>query len=219
MTPRLTPVDILNKRFSRRISGYHPAETDEFMRQVAATLETVSLENATQREQISGMERELTRYRALESTMRDALVMGQKAADEIRDAARAQAAAQFETAQQRVDALQEQTERLRLDRRRLAHEMRALLESQMAWLEYEMARDTPQTAVVTESAAPAIFAAPATTAFAAPQERRISADSPTGELPTLTERVGEAAPASESQTQDRTALRNGASEAVLTENA
>ena len=212
MTPRLTPVDILNKRFSRRISGYNSAETDEFLRQVAAAMETVSLENAAQREQIAGLERELTRYRSLENTMRDALVLGQKAADEIRDAARAQAAAHFETAQRQVDALSEQTERLRLDRRRMAHEMRALLESQMAWLDYEIARETPQIGVAAE---PAPIAQAAVASGAGRPALRVSSV----EYPALTEFSAEPAPESASEPQDRVALRNGAADAVLSENA
>ena len=218
MTSRLTPVDILNKRFSRRISGYYAAETDEFMRQVAADMEAILVENAAQREQIAALDREMTRYRSLENTMRDALVLGQKAADEIRDAARAQAAAQLESAQQKVDLLHEQTERLRLDRRRITHEMKALLESQIAWLDYEMIRDIPPSAVgaalqtagneAPQMAISSSDVAPVSAFGVRPQS--VSAIT-TAEYAALTEFITTA--------QDRTASRNGASDAVPPENA
>ena len=236
MTPRLTPVDILNKRFSRRISGYYAAETDEFIRQVAADMEAVLVENAAQREQIAALDREMARYRSLENTMRDALIMGQKSADDIRDAARAQAAAQLEAAQQKVDALHEQTERLRLDRRRMAHEMKALLESQIAWLDYEIVRAVPQTGNREEQDAsqiapadvltPAVFPSAADSeADYAPVGNGASAVVPisafglkpvpsvsTAEYAALTELIN--------ASQDRAASRsNGASDAAPPENA
>ena len=238
MTPRLTPVDILNKRFSRRVSGYNSAETDEFMRQIAADMEAVLLENAAQREQIAALDREMARYRSLENTMRDALIMGQKSADDIRDAARAQAAAQLESAQQKVDALHEQTERLRLDRRRMAHEMKALLESQIAWLDYEIVRAVPQTETdanrqiaTMEVAQPAGGSVPqaagvneANHAAGGNGTSAVNAVVPisafglkpapavtTAEYAALTELIN--------ASQDRTASRNGASDAVPPENA
>ena len=147
MTLRLTPVDIVNMRFSRRFSGYSPGEVEEALRGIAADMETVLLENAAQREQIAALERDLSRYAQIENSMRDALVLGQQAAEEIRASARATAAAQIEAAQGRVDAMHEQTERLLIERRRLTQEMRALLESQMAWLDYEAARNLPREAL------------------------------------------------------------------------
>ena len=249
MTPRLTPVDILNKRFSRRFSGYHAAETDEFMRQVAADMESVLLENAAQREQIAALDREMARYRSLENTMRDALIMGQKSADDIRDAARAQAAAQLEAAQQKVDALHEQTERLRLDRRRMAHEMKALLESQIAWLDYEIVRAVPQTGEEREEGsignreqgtgnrkqqdapqlAPADVSIPALPLPVSDTEEATDSNgasavvpiSAFGLKPVPSVTTAEYAALTEliTASQDRTASRNGASDAVPPENA
>ena len=230
MTPRLTPVDILNKRFSRRFSGYHSTETDAFLREIAADMEAVLLENAAQREQLAALEREMTRYRSLENTMRDALVLGQKAADEIRDAARAQAAARMEAAQQRVESLAELTERLRLDRRRLAHEMRALLESQMAWLDYEMDRDAPQQAVATLAPVEKVekpetvrieapFAPSAAIAAFASNGSEATPSVSSAEHAALTDRANPVGANLLIELQDQTAPRNGASDAVLSENA
>ncbi len=84
MSQRLTPVDILNLRFRRKIRGYAPAEVDELLRRVAADLEHALAEGATLRERLTVMERELTQYRTMEATLRDALVLAQKAADQTR---------------------------------------------------------------------------------------------------------------------------------------
>ncbi|MCS6776746.1 MAG: DivIVA domain-containing protein, partial [Chthonomonadaceae bacterium] len=99
---RLTPVDILNIHFSRRLRGYAVAEVDEFVRRVAADMEAVLTEVAQLRDRVAVLERELTQYRALETNMRDALVLAQKAAEETRTAAQAQAQARMQEADARL---------------------------------------------------------------------------------------------------------------------
>ena len=50
----LTPVDILNLHFPRRVSGYDVAEVDAFVRRVAGDMETVLAESAALKERIAG---------------------------------------------------------------------------------------------------------------------------------------------------------------------
>src|SRR5579871_4415734 len=102
MSQRLTPVDILNQRFSRRVSGYAIPEVDDFVRRVAADLEAALTECAAQRERLLAQERELTQYHEIEATLRDALILAQKAADETRATARQQADLLLHDAQSRV---------------------------------------------------------------------------------------------------------------------
>lgn len=151
MPERLTPVDILNLRFPRRMSGYHIADVDEFVRRVAGDMEAVLSDNAGLRERIGAQERELAQYRALETTMKDALVMAQKAADETRAAAHAQANAQMQEANARLADVNAQIERLNQERRRLVRDLQARLTAQMEWLAEEMEAIPPtaaETAVV-----------------------------------------------------------------------
>jgi DivIVA domain-containing protein len=138
MPERLTPVDILNTRFPRRLSGYAIPDVDEFVRRVASDMETVLAECASLRERIAAQERELGQYRALETTMRDALILAQKAADETRAAAQAQAAAQMTEANARLSEVNAQIERLHQERRRLVRDLQARLTSQMEWLAEEI---------------------------------------------------------------------------------
>ncbi|HLV79741.1 MAG TPA: DivIVA domain-containing protein [Chthonomonadaceae bacterium] len=150
MSQRLTPVDILNLRFRRGVRGYAIAEVDDFVRRVAADLEAALAENAALRERIGALEREISGFRSLETTMRDALVLAQKAADEMRAAAHAQAEAQVQEAQARVRDIEArlqarvsetaaQLETLRRERRRLARDMRAQLAAHLDWLTAELA--------------------------------------------------------------------------------
>jgi cell division initiation protein len=149
MTQRLTPVDILNLRFGRRVSGYAIAEVDDFVRRVATDLEAALAECAAQRERLLGQERELAQYHEIEATLRDALILAQKAADETRTAARQQADLLLHEAQSRVremdaqanrrqDEAEMRIEKLLQERRRLARDLRARLTTQLAWLDEEM---------------------------------------------------------------------------------
>jgi cell division initiation protein len=149
MSQRLTPVDILNQRFGRRVSGYAIPEVDDFVRRVAADLEAALSECAAQKERLLSLQRELTQYREIEGTLRDALVLAQKAADETRTVARQQADLLLHEAQARVrdmdvqahrrlDETDQHIERLRQERRRLVRDMRARLTAQLAWLDEEM---------------------------------------------------------------------------------
>jgi cell division initiation protein len=148
MSQRLTPIDILNLRFHRGLGGYSVAEVDDFVRRAAADMEAILTENAAQKDKIVALERELAQFRSIETTLRDALVLAQKAADETRAAAHAQAEATLHAAQARahdmnadmlskVEAMTGQLEALRQERRRLARDLRAQLTSQLLWLAEE----------------------------------------------------------------------------------
>lgn len=169
MPKTLTPVDILNLRFRRSFRGYSVAEVDEFVRRFATDLETILTDSAQQRERLMAQERELAQFRSLETIIREALVLAQKAADETRSASHAQAEAIIHDAQirardtelqmqNRITELSGQIEELKQTRRRLARDFRAELTSQLAWLDQEF-RDEPTptnrpTTLTTTSASP-----------------------------------------------------------------
>lgn len=136
---RLTPVDILNIHFPRRLRGYAVAEVDEFVRRVAADMEAVLAEVAQLRDRVTVLERELAQYRTMETNMRDALVLAQKAAEETRTAAQAQAQARLQEADARLAEVNAQIERLHQERRRLAREFQARLRAQLDWVAEELA--------------------------------------------------------------------------------
>ena len=155
MPDRFTPIDILNLKFRRQFRGYAPEEVDEFARRVAVDLEAALTECAAQRERMASHERELNQYHLLDTTMRDALVMAQKAADETRAAAHAHADAQIKEAQARIREMEarmqahvaEMTtriEELKQERLRLARELKSRLSTQLAWVNSELEPNAEQ---------------------------------------------------------------------------
>lgn len=136
---RLTPIDITNKRFRRALRGYRSSEVDEFLAEVGADYEAVVLENARLREQVAQMQQELERYRAMEEAMKEALVLAQRTADELRATAhkeaeilRAQAELQI---RQQFEQQRKAIADLQTARQRFAIELRSALSGMLEFVE------------------------------------------------------------------------------------
>ncbi len=136
---RLTPIDITNKRFRRGLRGYRPSDVDEFLAEVGSDYEAVVVENARLREQVAQMQQELERYRAIEEALKEALVLAQRTADELRanahreaEVLRAQAELQ---ARQQLEQQMKAIEDLRAHRQRFAIELRAALSGMLEMVE------------------------------------------------------------------------------------
>jgi cell division initiation protein len=87
----LTPLDIENKKFSKKLNGYSVDEVDDFLDQVTLEYEKLYKENAEYRLQIEQSERDLERYRNVEKTLQNTLVMAQTTAEDVKNAAQKQA--------------------------------------------------------------------------------------------------------------------------------
>lgn len=143
---RLTVLEIESKKFRKRLRGYDPAQVDAFLQLVASHYEEVLTENHRMREELLGLREEVQRYRAMESTLKEALVLAQKSADETRAnahkeaelilrEARLQAERIQQEAQARVEQLQKEIETLESHKRAALLEFRALLLSHLQALE------------------------------------------------------------------------------------
>ncbi len=140
--PRITSVEIVHRHFKHKINGYAPQEVDDFLREVASTLDSVLTECSTLRDKLTASEREIAQYRNLETAMHEALIMAQKSADEIRNSARATAESQLHDAQSRVAELNQKLDTLRSERRRIICDLRSTLNAQMIWLDRELDAET-----------------------------------------------------------------------------
>ncbi len=78
----LLPVDILEKKFRRTLRGYSPREVDDFLQEVAQSMGEIIMENATLKEELEKAKEKLSYYESMEETLRNAVVLAQKTADE-----------------------------------------------------------------------------------------------------------------------------------------
>lgn len=87
----LTPLDIHNKEFGRRLRGYDEDEVNEFLDQVIKDYESLIRENKELQNQILGLQERLNHFSNIEETLSKTIIVAQEAADEVRNNAKKEA--------------------------------------------------------------------------------------------------------------------------------
>lgn len=88
----ITPLDIENKKFSKQMmNGYNVDEVDDFLDEIMEDYEAHYKELAVLRPKVEELEADLERYKSIENTLQNTLVMAQSTADEVKNVARQQA--------------------------------------------------------------------------------------------------------------------------------
>lgn len=83
----ITPVDIQNKEFSRKMSGYDRIAVDEFMVDIAEDYEKLYRENIELKDKLASSNDSLRRYIAMEEAMQNTLMFAQNTADDVKKSA------------------------------------------------------------------------------------------------------------------------------------
>ena len=87
-----TPIDIENKKFSKQmVNGYSVEEVDDFLDELTIDYEKIYKQVGEATKKASDMEEELKKYKNIENTLQNTLVMAQTTADEIKELAKQQA--------------------------------------------------------------------------------------------------------------------------------
>ena len=87
-----TPLDIENKKFSKQmVNGYSVEEVDDFLYVLTIDYEKIYKQVGEATKKASDMEEELKKYKNIENTLQNTLVMAQTTADEIKELAKQQA--------------------------------------------------------------------------------------------------------------------------------
>ena len=87
-----TPLDIENKKFAKQMmNGYSVEEVDNFLDELTADYEKLYKESTESKSKISDLQSNLVKYKNLETTLQNTLVMAQSAADEVKKVAQQQA--------------------------------------------------------------------------------------------------------------------------------
>ena len=87
-----TPLDIENKKFAKQMmNGYSVEEVDNFLDELTVDYEKLYKESNENKGKISELEASLVKYKNLETTLQNTLVMAQTTADEIKRVAKQEA--------------------------------------------------------------------------------------------------------------------------------
>ena len=88
----LTPLDIENKRFSKQMmNGYNVEEVDDFLDEIGADYAKKCREVQDKDKEFDELKKEREKYKSLESTLQNTLVMAQSTAEEVKNVAKKQA--------------------------------------------------------------------------------------------------------------------------------
>ncbi len=143
---KLTPLDILRKQFPMKRKGFDKEAVDSFLVLVREQIEELSRENTLLKEECSGKEKELARYRGTEQTLRNTLMVAQQmiknykndALKEIecsKREAELQARRTISDAQNKVIMMQGDMKVLKRLRKHFQTEMRHLIENHLKMLD------------------------------------------------------------------------------------
>ncbi len=88
----LTPLDIENKKFSKQMmNGYSVEEVDDFLDELTEDYEKLYKEVADSKNKLEELQENVEKYKGIENTLQNTLVMAQLAADDIKKAAQKEA--------------------------------------------------------------------------------------------------------------------------------
>ena len=88
----ITPLDIENKRFSKQMmNGYNVDEVDDFLDELTLEYGKLYKENAELKSQREDLDTDVGKYKNIETSLQNTLMMAQKTADEIKEVAKKEA--------------------------------------------------------------------------------------------------------------------------------
>ena len=88
----ITPLDIENKKFAKQMmNGYKVDEVDDFLDELTLDYGKLYKENAELKAQREELDSNVGKYKNIENTIQNTLIMAQKTADEVQEVAKKQA--------------------------------------------------------------------------------------------------------------------------------
>ena len=88
----ITPLEIENKRFSRKnINGYNPDEVDDFLDELTKDYELLYKNFNESGDKVDNLKRELEKYKNIEKTLQETLILAQETAKSVRENAEIEA--------------------------------------------------------------------------------------------------------------------------------
>ncbi|PZD93875.1 septum formation initiator [Paenibacillus sambharensis] len=101
----LTPLDIHNKEFGRRLRGYDEDEVNEFLDQVIKDYEALIRENKELQNQVLNLQEKLNHFANIEETLSKTIIVAQEAADEVKNNSKKEAQLIVKEAEKNADRI------------------------------------------------------------------------------------------------------------------
>ncbi len=85
---KVTPLDIRQKQFARKLRGIEPKEVEAFMELLAQELEDLIRENIALKDDLKRKNARIEEYRDREKTLQETMITAQRITDDLKDAAK-----------------------------------------------------------------------------------------------------------------------------------
>jgi cell division initiation protein len=85
---KLTPLDIRQKQFARKLRGSDPKEVEAFLELMAQELEDLVRENIALKDDVKRKNARIEEYRDREKTLQETMITAQRITDDLKDAAK-----------------------------------------------------------------------------------------------------------------------------------
>ncbi|MFV2073436.1 MAG: DivIVA domain-containing protein [Thermoanaerobaculales bacterium] len=86
----LAPLDILAKKFSKKLNGYAPLEVHEYLTEMAGTIEALIRDRGELRQKVHYLDQELSSFREREAALKGAMVAAERSAETTIEVARSE---------------------------------------------------------------------------------------------------------------------------------
>lgn len=152
---RLRPIEIEKTQFVSKFKGYDRASVEEFKLKCSREIETLLGELKSSREDAERLRAEVEGFRAQENTLKEALVLAQRTADETKahahkeadvivERARHEAAELRRDLESKLNDVRWELEKARLEKQQFVGSFRAMLEDNLR----NLTEQNPQLAVI-----------------------------------------------------------------------
>jgi cell division initiation protein len=101
----LTPLDIHNKEFTRRLRGYDEDEVNDYLDQIIKDFEALIRENKELKAEIETLQERLNHFANLEETLSKTIIVAQEAADEVKNNSKKEAQLIIKEAEKNADRI------------------------------------------------------------------------------------------------------------------
>jgi len=101
----LTPLDIHNKEFAKRLRGYDEDQVNEFLDQIIKDYELYIRENKELQSQVAALQERLDHFSNIEETLSKTIIVAQEAADEVRTNSKKEAQLILKEAEKNADRI------------------------------------------------------------------------------------------------------------------
>ena len=115
---KITPLDIQHKVLDMQWRGYHKTQVDQFLEEIAESVEELTKENLVLKEKLSGKDGELGQLKRAESTLTSTLISTQSFVDQLKRGAQRDADLVVKEAELKAEEILSQSRAELVDMRR-----------------------------------------------------------------------------------------------------